>query len=226
MDIDRAYVLLLGDLKGSTDLEAGPSDAAFESLNVAIDKLTERFRGELVLGLEVNYGDEFAGLFRSAIPVYDVIDALRSMLHDQVSFRVAVARGRVGHVSDSLTRLGGPVFRQANDSLEHLKRRGLFADWQVGTSLTNRTLTALTETSQTLRSEMTTYQYQVFRKLAEGHSQIDIAKCMNKHPQSVSNAAKKGHATLAIQVDELIRDHLQIAEQSVSIETGKSIVSD
>jgi len=208
MDNQTDYFLLLGDLAGSTGLSGEGAEAAMATLKVELARWTEHCADELVAGLDLNYGDEFAGLFTSPRRIYEITDGLRDALRGQVAFRFVLARGRIGVASDQTSQMGGPVFVTANDALKRLKIEGRFAQVVSQDPLADQTLTVLIEAAHQLRLEMTDYQYDVFQQLRAGRSQRAIAKALGKFEQSVSDAAKRGHAELVITLDRAIRSNL------------------
>ncbi|MEM7767093.1 MAG: hypothetical protein AAF253_06355 [Pseudomonadota bacterium] len=212
MDNRADYFLLLADLKRSTDLDAAGSARLFGRLNQALTDWSDACSGDLLAGLDLNYGDEFAGLFVRPNRIYEVVDGVRDALRGYGRFRVAIARGRIGAVSEDTSQMGGPVFKLANDALSSLKSRGQFAQWVLGNPLIDETLSVLTEAGNTLREDMTDYQYRVFQHLRDGTSQREIAAQLGKFEQSVSDAAKRGHADLALQIDQAIDAHLRSME--------------
>lgn len=216
MDLQRRYYLLLGDLKQSTRTVEGQAPVAIRKLVETVSELSGTFADELVLDMEVNYGDEFAGLFHRPAALYDVIDRLRHELRGIAGFRVAIAYGRIGHAASTMTQMGGPAFQMANDALIDLKKSDAFARWQIGGELENLTLTALTNAADSFRQNMTDYQYEVFRYLSEGLSQTETARALGKFDQSVSTAAKRGHTDVALALDKTIRQRL------AALQTGEA----
>lgn len=226
MDNQTDYILLLADLEGSTDLPPARASAAMDILGATLRKANETYADALIHPLEINYGDEFGGLFCAAAPVYAAIADVREALRGHVGFRFAAARGRIGHPADHLREMGGPVFKLANDALNELKGAGQFGDWTIAHPLENRTLSVLTNMIHTLIDEMTDYQYEAFRLFAEGHPQTEIARQLNKQEQSVSKTLQRGRARLTLQTEALLRDHLEAHDQSISVDNTKAVEND
>lgn len=209
MDNQTDYYLLLGDLRASTELEGERAEAVTRILREELARWSEACADDLVAGLDLNYGDEFAGLFSRPAPVYQIVDALRSALWGLSGFRFVLARGRIGSASAATSQMGGPVFVTANNALRRLKTRGRFAHFETGHPLADQALTALVEAAHTLRGEMTAYQLEVFALLKSGLPQTEIASRLGKFDQSVSDAAKRGHAELVIELDAAIEAQLE-----------------
>ncbi len=208
MDNRTDYYLLLGDLRGSTALEGEEAETVTQILREQLGRWSLACADDLVAGLDLNYGDEFVGLFVRPARIYEIVDGLRDALSGHAGFRFAVARGRIGSASAQTSQMGGPVFVIANDALKRLKARGRFAQFETGHPVADRSLTALAEAAHTLRGEMTAYQAEVFGLLRAGLAQTEIARRLGKFDQSVSDAAKRGHAELVIELDEAITAQL------------------
>ncbi len=126
METNRTYWLLLADLKRSTKLSPDASAAAIRALKSAIETCNRDYGAAMAVPLEVNYGDEFSGLFVTPEPVYAIVSLIRHALRPFAQFRFAVVKGRVGSPSDTMRELGGPVFVSANDALVRLKTQDRF----------------------------------------------------------------------------------------------------
>lgn len=223
MDIQRPYYLILGDLKRSTQPDGKIATAAINRLVQAVSQVSQNYAADLVLPMEVNYGDEFAGLLQTPARIYDIIDYLRDILRGITEFRVAIAYGHVGNATDTLTQMGGAVFQTANDALLDLKKRDVFCEWHLGSALEGQTLTVLANAANSLRQNMTDYQYEVFRFLRSGMSQIDIARRLQKFEQSVSTAAKRGQADLALELDLTLRQRLEALKEGAPDHASRTV---
>lgn len=166
-----------------------------------LERQNDRAGNDVVYPLEVNYGDEFAGLFSTPRQLNRITSDLRDVLRPHGAFRFVVAYGRVGFAGGTIREMGGPVFEAAAHALSDLKKARQYGDWQVGTSATNLALNAMTNAACTLVAEMTDYQHAVFLAQKAGLSGQEIAEKLSKNPRSVSNAKKTGHAKTVIQLE-------------------------
>lgn len=204
MDNQTDYYLLLADLKDSTRLDAGPATAAKDIVLDQLSRMNEAHAASIVSPLELNYGDEFAGLFRKAAPIYPVVRTIGEALKPYAGFRFAVAYGRIGYAKGPLTQMGGPVFEVASDTLKQLKKGQNVAEWRLSDPLRSRVLTTMTNAVHALVSEMTDYRYDVYRLFRSGLSGVDVAEQLRKDKRSVSSAKIAGHADLVIELESTL----------------------
>ncbi len=196
--------LLLVDLKGSTQLAPKVAERLFGRLEKRLPALNRRLDPAPVLGLSISYGDEVAGLFDTPAHLYSVVDQIRGWLHPEVAIRFVAAHGSIGRFSQDIRQVGGEVFKRADDAVRAIKKERRFCRWLIGDGTTNAALDALTEISNAVLEDMTAYQREVYRLLASGLSQAEIAGRMGKHRQSVSDAVRRGHAELVLEAADAI----------------------
>lgn len=215
------YYLLLGDLRGSTRLTSQQADTVHQRLTDVLGKVNVEEAAMLVSPLEINYGDEFAGLFLESAPALRAILRIRHQLHGLTSFRYAVAYGRVGTFTSATRSMGGPVFKLANDSLETLKRQGRFAAWTISDDYTNQLMTTLAGIENTLIEAMTEYQYEVHVMSQSDLSQKEIAEHLGKFEQSVSSSLKRGNSDLTTQTTALMHQTLARLDASRTADSDR-----
>ncbi len=175
-----------------------------EQLLPQLARQNQRLMSELIYPLEVNYGDEFAGLFATPRALYQVVADVRDALRGIATFRFVTARGRIGYAGASVREMGGPVFETASHALTQLKKQRQFSDWQISDPATNLALTALTNSAAALIDEMTPYQHIVYMFQKAGLKGTEIAEKLSKNPRSVSNAKKTGHSKTVIQIEQAV----------------------
>lgn len=209
MDISRKYYLLLVDVKGSTKQTPNQRQKLFQTLEEEIQKLNQTLRPKPVLDLQISYGDEVAGFFDSPENLYDAVDALRGCLIDKAEVRFVAVYGEIGIVAKDIRRVGGDVFKQANELMGRLKKEGGFCKWAVGDAFLDQLVTSLTEMSNALLKNMTSYQRELYYRLKIGESKTAIASTLGKYKQSVSASVKRGGAELVLQAEKTIRMALE-----------------
>jgi hypothetical protein len=202
MDNRTDYYLILADIKGSTHLSPKKSAALMEQLLVQLDRQNQKHSSDIIYPLEVNYGDEFAGLFSKPRAFYQIISDIRDALRGTAEFRFVTAHGRIGYAGGTIREMGGPVFETASRSLSQLKKKRQFSEWQISDDATNLALTAMTNAAATLIDDMTPYQHIVYMFEKAGLKGTEIAKKLGKNPRSVSNAKKTGHSKTVIQIEQ------------------------
>ncbi len=213
MDNRTDYFLLLGDLEGSSRMDPPTAGAAGDALSSALSAANATFATDIAAQLEINYGDEFAGLFHRPGPIWRIVWSVRDALRPS-GFRFAVARGRVGRAAETTREMGGPVFKTASDLIDRLKIDRRFGAWRLGGEpRRDATLEALTGLSHAAVEAMTDYQYAVYRGLRAGETQTDLAARLDKFPQSISDAVRRGQAELVLEAEAVIDTWLQAEDQ-------------
>lgn len=205
--MDGPLYLFLADLKKSTSLTQSNAERVRRALEDGLHALNDKLE-TLLNPLQVNYGDEIAGLFSAPHELQTVVTNIRRVLDDQISFRFVIAYGKVGDPTAPLTQMSGPVFKEANDALLALKRQREFADWRIGSETTRLSLNALSRAQNAFIADMTNYQRSVHYLLAEGISGVDIAAHLNKDPRSVSYARKASKSDIVLDLDRAIMANL------------------
>lgn len=201
MDNRSDYYLLLADLKASSLFSAEAGDATMSRLLPELEYQNQRAAADLVYPLEVNYGDEFAGLLLRPGLIHKIVSEIRDMLRPVAAFRFVVARGRIGYAGGTIREMGGPVFETAAIELNRLKKRKDYAAWFISNDATNAALSAMTNAAFSFVDEMTDYQHAVFLLQKAGLSGNEIAEKLSKDARSVSNAKKTGRAKTVIQLE-------------------------
>ena len=201
MDNRTDYYLLLADIQGSSVLSARQAESLMMHLLPALERENLHHSAEISYPMEVNYGDEFAGLFTTPGPLYQIVSNLRHALKGIARFRFVVVHGRIGYAGGSIREMGGPVFESASHALDSLKKSRQSSRWIIGDEATDLSLTALSNAASSLIADMTDYQYAVFRLHQEGMKGVDIAEQLGKDARSVSNAKKGGHSKTVIDIE-------------------------
>ena len=208
--VDRDYVLLLADLKGSTALPSADAQQVFARVEAVLRKWNRRKGSGLAMPLNLAYGDEVAGLFTAAAPAGRLLGELREALAPEGAFRFAVVRGRIGRDHRDIRQVWGEVFKRAAAEIETLKRSGGIGVWRLGAgALIDRTLDALTGLIGASLAGMTAWQREIYRELAEGRTQVDIAANTGRTPQAISDAARRGGAERVITADAVLAEWLE-----------------
>lgn len=207
------YYLLLIDLRGSANLSSETASAVLAAAEDALERLNQQYEAEVKVTLSLSYGDEIAGIFVSAGPIYDVVAQLRTILRPYAAFRFVVTKGRMGACSADIRKIGGPLFKTANNALQALKRQGRHCHWHFDDRLESRTLTSLCELVEAGLEGMTGYQHDVYSGLKAGLTQKQVAASLKKYPQSVSDAVRRGHIERVLEAEQVIEARLSALDQ-------------
>ncbi|OYW88427.1 MAG: hypothetical protein B7X53_00740 [Hyphomonas sp. 34-62-18] len=217
--------LLLCDLKGSSGFGPEKGGELLAQLEALLVQLNERHAADIILPLEISYGDEIASLLLHPEAAFEIVRALRKGLGVQMAFRFAVVFGQIGARTSNIRQIGGEVFTIANAAISRLKRQNRFGEWHIFKDARDIELTLLTNLCQGFIARMTDYQFLVYILLAEGLSQKAVAERLGKYPQSVSDAVRRAEIDLVIEAENQIIDRLRAYNQSNLVVLEKSIES-
>ncbi len=209
LQISKNYFLILIDIKKSTTLSPATRKKVFEELDLLLRKLNRKLNPKPVLRLSVSYGDEIAGLFETPKQFYEIVTQLREGLFPKARFRFVAAHGKIGVASKDIRKLGGEVFKKADERIKQLKRQDLFCEWVFKNAKENEILNSLSEMSNEIVERMTPYQREVWQLLEQGLTQKEISNRLKKYPQSISYAVKRGGADQVIRAGQVISKILE-----------------
>ncbi|MFQ5865253.1 MAG: SatD family protein [bacterium] len=209
MQLNKNYFLLLIDIKKSTSISSSVRQKVFNKLDLKLKQINQKLNPKPALGLSISYGDEIAGLFDCPRQIYEIVNKLRQEIYPEAQLRFVVAYGKIGVISDDIRKVGGEIFKEAENQMNLLKKQDGFSFWSLKDSYQSSILNSLTEMSNAILERMTPYQRQVWQLLESGLTQKQISERLKKYPQSVSDAAKRGEADLVLRAGRIINQILE-----------------
>lgn len=209
LQLNKDYFLLLIDIKKSTSISSEARQGVFEKLDSKLKELNQKLNPKPALKLTISYGDEIAGLFDTPLQIYEIVNELRQKIYPDAQLRFVVTYGEIGVVSDDIRRIGGEIFKEAEDQMNLLKKQDGFCFWSLKDSYQSAILNSLTEMSNAILERMTPYQRQVWQLLESGLTQKQISGRLEKYPQSISDAVKRGRAELVVKAGRIINQILE-----------------
>ena len=114
------------------------------------------------------------------------------------------------------------MFKEADDTMERLKKQKRFVAWRLGDSVLDAVLDSLTGTANVLLEDMTENQRAVFALVRRDLMRIQVAERLGKSKQSVSSAAVRGNVDLVVEAEDAIRMILAGVGQRDSFVSGVS----
>lgn len=195
------YVLFMADVENSTTLTESRHRAVFKAIDGAITELNKSV--EAVLPLSRQYGDEVSGLFSHAQDAYRIATRLRDAVHPSSGFRFVVVQGSIGQMDRDITKVGGKIFKHANELMARAKAESRYGLWSCDPAY-DHALNALTAASAYIWKAMTPYQWEIYQLRRKGWSYKKIEVTLKKKQQSVSKAARRGGADLVIETETAI----------------------
>lgn len=209
MDLNTEYYLLLIDVKASTSLPNQKVNEKMTAIEKELKKLNVNYNKDIVLPMQISYGDEVSGLFTSPRYFYNIASIIRETFYPLTTVRFSVARGKIGRISEDIRQVGGKIFKDASTNMESLKENGRFCSWQLGDEAMDATLTALCEISNLMIEGMSDYQREVFALLQKGTSQKEISDQLGKHKQSVWGVIQRSNSDYILAAERAINLNLK-----------------
>lgn len=205
MDIDRPYLLFLGDLRSSVTLPITKRQRMISALEQGLHGINETHQNNLQIPLSISYGDEIAGLFKTTHGMIDVIFKIEDILFEITGFRFTIVNGWVGSPSEDIRKIGGSIFKKANQLIDQLKKNNRYGIIDVESQPECNLMTSLFNLRSVWLNAMTPYQQSIWKLRKTGLSQVAISRKLGKKPQSVSNAAISASIDLIIEVESSLR---------------------
>ena len=85
----------------------------------------------------------------------------------------------------------------------------MFCEWILKNAKENEILNSLSEMSNEIVEQMTSYQREVWQLLEQDLTQKEISKRLKKYPQSISDAVKRGGADQVVRAGQIINKILE-----------------
>lgn len=212
---DRIFVALIGDIRGSRELE--DRNEAQEAFKRVVDSLDERVPREAIASqFTVTTGDEFQVLLADGAAAVEAAVAASDRFHP-AGLRFGIGRGELDTELNPNQAIGmdGPCFHRAREAIDSAKSEGAWlrvAGWPDDVS---EHVNAMFDLVQCVREDWTDRQAQFARTLQEEGTQKRVADHYAVTKSTVSQSLSAGH------VKEVRR-----AENSLAALLGKASGAD
>lgn len=209
------YVALIADVMASRALAPGRRAKLQADLRAAVRELNQHHRSSLAARFAVTLGDELQCLLRTAGPVWEIANTLRSRF-SEVDWVIACGRGAIttvlGHAKPPAPEVDGPAFHHARTALELAKRhRVLFGFAGFGDA--DRSLNAFAAYYSALYWSWTPRQRTaatLMRLYAPvEHALERVADRMDVHPSAISHLRRRMAWPLVVVGDKMFRTLLE-----------------
>jgi len=183
--------LLIADIVNSTEIGREELTRIVKAIEKRLKKWNKDFSKDLLVPMRLSYGDEIAGLFLKPEHIFTIVRELRRIVYQNSRIRFVVIKDKIGSHNMDITKIGGAVFKRANEELNRIKEENLFCFWDVGDQTLSQTLTALTELTNYLIEQLSDYQKSIYALFELGLNQKEIATKLGKFPQSAWKVMRK-----------------------------------
>lgn len=206
---DNIYLLLI-DLKGSTGITAENSEAVYYLLEGLIESFNSKFKNDIIIPLQLSYGDEISGIFRNPLACYLCVDALYKKLRNIIGFRYCVSDGDITFPSNDMTKVGGTAFKRANRIMETRlkKRKWRFCEWALEDSVLSRAISSLANLCFQMKERMTNLQWDVYSELSNQKTVAQIAEETEHNLNSLYQVNTRSGSYVILEAETNIRELL------------------
>lgn len=190
---DTTYVALIGDIRGSRDLDNRRE--AQEEFKSVVEGLNDQIPDRAIASpFTVTTGDEFQGLLTSITDAVDAAVSATDELHP-TKIRFGIGRGgletEVNH--DQAIGMDGPCFYRAREAIEAADDEAAWIRVRGWSDDLEGHVDSLFDLVQCVREGWTDRQAQFARTLAREGSQKQVANTFDVSKSTVSESLSAGH---------------------------------
>jgi hypothetical protein len=198
------FVVLTGDIVRSRRLGKNKRARIQAQLNKTLVQINRDYKKSICTPLQFTGGDEFQGVFETAVPVFDVINRIREVM-SPVSVRFGIGIGEITTpLSDQPQAMDGPAFHRARDALERAQEFVEQACVSSGKPEQDEEVNAWFDALSSIRSRWSSRALQVIHLYEDFQKLEPIAKKLRISVQAVSKhlrvtgykAYKRGESAL------------------------------
>lgn len=202
--------LFLADIVDSSLLPKRELTSIMNRLEKCVQGWNKEYKMEMVVPMNISYGDEIAALLKTPRPIFKIVQETRSLLFPHTRIRFVVVKGNVGADNPDIRKVGGPAFKRADELLSIAKKKDWFACWETGSKITDTILNSLCGLTDTMLNDMSTNQREIYQWYSQGFTQKEIAIKMGKYPQYIWTAMNKSHISQIHDAEKAIHQILEV----------------
>jgi hypothetical protein len=192
-DDDRPYVALIGDIRGSRELE--DREGVQEEFKRVVDSLNDHVPADAVASaFTVTTGDEFQVLVTDATAAVGAAVAASDRFHP-ARLRFGVGRGRLDTALNPNQAIGmdGPCFHRARSAIKAARTDGAWVRVDGWSDAIDAHVNAMFDLVQCVREDWTDRQAEFARALAREGTQKAVASTYDVSKSTVSESLSAGH---------------------------------
>lgn len=206
------YVALIGDIRGSRELE--DRSEVQEEFKRVVDALNDRVPdSSLTSPFTVTTGDEFQVLLTDATDAVDAAVAASDRF-TAAQLRFGIGRGGLDTEINSNRAIGmdGPCFHRAREAIDSARKRGAWLRVDGWSNQLDTHVNSMFDLVQCVREDWTDRQAEFALALAEEGTQKRVADRYDVSKSTVSESLSAGHVQEVRNAEsslaEVLQDHL------------------
>lgn len=207
------YVVVSGDLMGSSRLRPGERSALQKRLLLAVDDANSRFADDLVVRFGVTLGDEFQGLLGRLSRTPEAVEFWRSRLYPYRA-RFGVGAGRLySRVTPASTALmDGECFHRSRMAVERAKTRGPSVVYVTGVETADIALEAIWRLLDSVQASWKELHFRRFWSYRELHDISRVAAQEGVSKSAVSQSLRRAGYDSVLAAEGAMVQLLRLAE--------------
>ncbi|MFQ6002611.1 MAG: SatD family protein [Candidatus Zixiibacteriota bacterium] len=187
----KEFIVMIGDLKGSTGIETKDRKILQRKLVSTYKKANISFKRDLYAPIKITLGDEIACVLTSPTNLYRIAVHLLNGIYPH-QMRFVFVRGRVtaGLETKDVAIIDGPVFKKAGQYLSLVKRAKTDFIFDLGNPAKDEVLNSLGNLIVEIKHNWTETQRKVAKLYSELKNQVKVARKLKVSQQNVAKTLK------------------------------------
>ncbi|AWB26909.1 SatD family protein [Halococcoides cellulosivorans] len=190
---DRQFVALIGDIRGSRELD--DRSGVQEEFEQVVASLSDRVSSDSIASqFTVTTGDEFQVLLTDVTDAIDAAVAASDRFHP-VGLRFGIGTGTLDTAinPDQTIGMDGPCFHRARDAIKAAQKEGAWIRVAGWSPAVDDHVNTMVDLVQCVREDWTDRQAQFARALSEEDTQTAVADRYDVAKSTVSESIDAGH---------------------------------
>ncbi|MDO9517151.1 MAG: SatD family protein [Methanosarcinaceae archaeon] len=185
------FYVLLGDVISSrriSDRERFQNE--FEEV---LEKINTVYVEDIFANFKILKGiDEIGGVLSTMSNVYKIINEILEQLHpNRIRFVLIFDYIDIGLETFDISKMDGPVFHKASDTLSTLKKSKLMFEMSISDKMIDTAITGQINLILLTKKNWSLKQHQIVREYKRTNNQDDVAKKLGITQQAVSKTLNK-----------------------------------
>jgi hypothetical protein len=159
----QRYVVVTGDLLGSSRLTERERGGLQKKVLAALAECNERFSQDIVAPFTIVAGDEFQGLLKSVPASLDVVGFLQRALHPHVARFGVGCGGMSTQLYESTGPMDGECFHRSRAALTRAEKEKAATRYDTGNEFADTAVNSILDLTQAIQQDWKPLHHRRFR---------------------------------------------------------------